>query len=447
MASVSDASVEPNETSDAFKKKFMARLIVVLTGGMFLDGYILGIIGPVSAVYAEELGVSDLWEGLITAAALFGILFGSPLGGYLSDKFGRKPLFMFDIALFTVASAMQFFVDGPLMFLIIRFLMGVAIGMEYSVGWPMMAEFSPAAIRGRLMGLTVFMWYVGFMVAFTVAYCLNKYTDLGWRFIIGTSTFIAILLLIGRLGMPESPQWMWNKGKIAEARGVATKYMSTTYVSEMEQAKAGHGTGKVSELFSPQYWRATLFTSVFWFANVAPYFAIATFADQVLQKYGLSGGLAGGVGMSAVTAAAVGISVLMVDKVGRRPLAVWPLWICVIVLGIIAIWAGAPAWLVLTLFLIFSAMNGIGGMMTSIYPGEVFPVEVRGVGTGFTAAVSRVGAGLGTFLLPWSIANLGMSISMGIFAGIALIGAIVTQWLAPETGGKTLAELADSFGH
>ena len=447
MSSIENSVADSSQTTDAFKKKFMARLIVVLSGGMFLDGYILGIIGPVSAVYTKDLGISSVWEGLITAAALFGILFGSPLGGDLSDKIGRKPLFMLDIALFTVAATMQFFITGPLMFLIVRFLMGVAIGMEYSVGWPMMAEFSPAALRGRLMGLTVFMWYVGFMVAFTVGYCLNKYTSLNWRFIIGTSAFIALALLLGRLGMPESPQWLWNKGKQSLARGIATKYMSTTYVSEMEQAKSGHGTGKVSELFSHQYWRATFFTSVFWFANVAPYFAIATFADQVLQKYGLSGGLAGGVGMSAVTAAAVGLSVLVVDKIGRRPLAVWPLWICVIALGIIAIWAGAPAALVLTLFLIFSALNGIGGMLTSIYPGEVFPVEVRGVGTGFTAAVSRVGAGMGTFLLPWSIANLGMSISMGIFAVIALIGAVVTQWLAPETGGKTLAELADHFGH
>jgi MFS transporter, putative metabolite transport protein len=447
MASVNDATAGPEVTTDAFKKKFMARLIVVLSGGMFLDGYILGIIGPVSAVYTKELGISSVWEGLITAAALFGILFGSPLGGDLSDKIGRKPLFMLDIALFTVAATMQFFITGPLMFLIVRFLMGVAIGMEYSVGWPMMAEFSPAKLRGRLMGLTVFMWYVGFMVAFAVGYCLNKYTSLNWRFIIGTSAFIALALLLGRLGMPESPQWLWNKGKQGEARGIATKYMSTTYVSEMEQAKSGHGTGKVSELFSHQYWRATFFTSVFWFANVAPYFAIATFADQVLQKYGLAGGLAGGVGMSAVTAAAVGISVLMVDKIGRRPLAVWPLWTCAVVLAIISLWSGAPAALVLTLFLIFSAMNGIGGMITSIYPGEVFPVEVRGVGTGFTAAVSRVGAGMGTFLLPWSIANLGMPISMGIFAVIALIGAVVTQWLAPETGGKTLAELADHFGH
>lgn len=365
----------------------------------------------------------------------------------MSDKFGRKPLFMLDIALFTVAATMQFFITGPMMFLIVRFLMGVAIGMEYSVGWPMMAEFSPAKLRGRLMGLTVFMWYFGFMVAFTVGYCLNKYTDLGWRFIIGTSAFIALALFLGRLGMPESPQWLWNKGKLHEARGLATKYMSTTYVSEMEQAKSGHGTGRISELFSPQYWRATLFVSVFWFANVAPYFAIATFADQVLQKYGLAGGLAGGVGMSAVTAAAVGLSVLVVDKVGRRPLCVWPQWICVVVLGIISLWAGAPALVVLVLFLIFSAMNGIGGMITSVYPGEVFPVEIRGLGTGFSAAISRIGAASGTFILPWCIANIGMGPSMGIFAVVALIGAAVSQWLAPETGGKTLAELADSFGH
>jgi putative MFS transporter len=447
MASVSDATIEPEETTDAFKKKFMARLITVLCGGMFLDGYILGIIGPVSAVFTKDLGINSLWEGLITAAALFGILFGSPLGGKMSDKYGRKPLFIIDILLFTVAATMQFFITGPLMFLIVRFLMGVAIGMEYSVGWPMMAEFSPSHLRGRLMGLTNVLWYGGFMVAYAVGYCLNKYTSLNWRFIIGTSAFIALALFLGRLGMPESPQWLWNRGRQDVARGIATKYMSTTYVSEMEQAKSGHGTGKVSELFSHQYWRATLFTSVFWFANVAPYFAIATFADQVLQKYGLAGGLAGGVGMSAITTVAVGVGVLMVDKVGRRPLCIWPQWICVIALGIISLWAGAPPAVVLTLFLIFSAMNGVGGMITAVYPGEVFPVEIRGVGTGFAAAISRIGAGMGAFLLPWSITHLGMAVSMGIFTLVAFIGASVSQWLAPETGGKTLAELADSFGH
>ena len=71
MASMNDATLEPEATTDAFKKKFMARLIVVLAGGMFLDGYILGIIGPVSAVFTKELQISSGWEGAIAAAALF----------------------------------------------------------------------------------------------------------------------------------------------------------------------------------------------------------------------------------------------------------------------------------------------------------------------------------------------------------------------------------------
>lgn len=447
MSSMKDAAIGSEGTSESFKKRFMGKLIVVLTGGMFLDGYILGIVGPVTAAYSADLGIGTFMEGAIAAAALIGILVGSPLGGYLSDKFGRKPLFMVDIGLFTVASAMQFFTHDAALLLIVRLLMGVAIGMEYSVGWPMMAEFAPSKLRGRLMGLTVFMWYLGFMVAFALGYVLHEYTDLSWQFILGTSTFLAFALLIGRLGMPESPQWLWSKGKVDDARGIATKYMSTTYVSEMEQAKAGGHGGTFLMLFNHQYWRGTFFVSLFWFCNVAPYFAIATFAGTVLEQYGLSDGLAGGVGMSAVTAAAVGISVLMVDKVGRRPLCIWPQWVCVVVLAIIAIWSGAPALVVVGLFLVFSAMNGVGGMITSVYPGEVFPAEVRGVGTGFAAAVSRVGAALGTWGLPWCISSFGMAVSMGIFAGVALVGAAVSQLLAPETGGKTLAELAESYGH
>jgi putative MFS transporter len=77
----------------------------------------------------------------------------------------------------------------------------------------------------------------------------------------------------------------------------------------------------------------------------------------------------------------------------------------------------------------------------------VFPTEIRGIGTGFAAAVSRIGAGLGTFLLPWSMTNLGTSASMLIAAAIACIGAGLSQWLAPETKGKSLTETAAAYSH
>ena len=81
--------------------------------------------------------------------ALLGILIGSPLGGWAADKWGRKPLFMIDISLFVLASLAQFFTTSAEALMIIRFVMGIAIGAEYSVGWPMMSEFAPAHLRGR----------------------------------------------------------------------------------------------------------------------------------------------------------------------------------------------------------------------------------------------------------------------------------------------------------
>ncbi len=446
MSSMRKAAVDPGESSAAFKRRFMRKMIFVLTGGMFLDGYILGIVGPVSGTMTDDLGLSTFWEGAIAAGALFGILIGSPLGGWAADKFGRKPLFMADMGLFVIASALQFFVDTPVHLAVVRLLMGVAIGAEYSVGWPLMSEFAPARLRGRLMGVTIVAWYAGFMVAFVIGTVLVETTHLGWHVILGSSTAIAVVLFLARLGLPESPRWLWNQARQDEARGVAHRYMeSAADMDDVEHEDTRKGS--IGMLFSGQYWRSTLFVSMFWFCAVAPYFAIATFADSVLKKYGLGGGLAGGVGLSAVALAGVVITVLLIDKVGRRVLTVPPQWLCTALLLAIGLWAGAPPMVVLILFLAFSFFNAMYNVLTSIYPGEVFPTEIRCIGTGFAAAVSRVGAGMGTFLLPWSMTNLGTGATMLIAAGIAAVGTGLSQWLAPETKGMSLSETAAGYGH
>jgi MFS transporter, putative metabolite transport protein len=431
----------------AFKKRFLTRMITVLIGGMFLDGYILGIIGPVAGVIKEDLQISAAFEGLIAAAALLGILVGSPIGGWAADKFGRKPLFMFDIALFTIVSAAQFFVESPGLLLAVRLLMGVAIGIEYGVGWPMLAEFSPTHLRGRLLGGMTIAWYGGFMVAFLFGYLMNQ-AGVSWHLILGTSTVLAVILLLGRIGLPESPRWLWSAGRRDEARAIVHKYMSSDTLADVEHEHVDPAhEGSFKMLFSKQYWRATLFISGFWFCAVAPYFAIATFADSVLQQYGLSGGLAGGVGLSAVAVAGVVVCVLLIDKLGRRVLTIPPQWVCAVVLAIIGLWTGAPPAVVLALFLVFSFFSAVYNTLTGVYPGEVLPTEIRGVGTGFAAAVSRVGAGLGTFLLPILIEAIGIGPTMLIAAVIAAAGALLSHWLAPETKGLTLTEAAAVYSH
>ena len=446
MSSIENKAADSNVTSAAFKRRFMIRLVAVLIGGMLLDGYILGIIGPVTGSMKEDLGMSTWEMSLVAAMALFGILIGSPLGGWAGDKYGRKPLFMIDMGLFVIASAMQFFVGSFEMLLVVRLLMGIAIGAEYSVGWPLMSEFAPARLRGRLMGVTILAWYGGFMIGYTVGYVLELPEPLPWRITIGTSTAIAVVLFVARLGLPESPRWLWSKGRKDEARAVAHKYMA--HAEEMADVEHEHvHKTQFTELFDARYWRMTVFVSWFWFCNVLPYFAIATFADDVLAKYGLAGGLAGGVGLSMVAVVGVAVTVALIDKAGRRIFTVPPQWIMTVVFLVIGLWSGAPPAVVLGLFLLFSFLNAMNGTLTSIYPGEVFPTEVRGLGTGFAAAVSRVGAGLGTFLLPIAIEKFGVSASMLVTAVVVFSGALVSQLWAPETKGKSLTETAAGFSH
>ncbi len=444
MLSIAVSVDAPKTRSAASKRRFLARLVAVLTGGMILDGYILGILGPVTNAIKADLGMSTLATGLVASAALFGILIGSPLGGWAGDRIGRRPLFLTDMGLLVMTSAMQFFVDSATSLFIVRLLMGIAIGTEYSVGWPLMSEFSPARLRGRLMGFTVLAWFIGFMLGYMTGYVLSIPEPLPWRIILGTSTVIAAVLFVTRIGLPESPRWLWSKGRKDEARAVALKYLeSADDTTDMEKELSRQG--RFMDLFSKRHWRTTVFVSWFWFCNVLPYFAIATFAENVLAQYGLSGGLAGGVGLSMVAVVGVVFTIALIDKAGRRLFTVPPQWITVAIFLVIGLWSNAPSPIVLALFLLFSFLNAMNATLTSIYPGEVFPTEVRCIGTGFAAAISRVGAGMGTFLLPIGMEKYGVSIVMLVAAFVVLSSAVVSQMWAPETKGRSLSETAAGY--
>lgn len=453
-------------TTPQFKRRFGVRLITVLMGGMILDGYILGIIGPSTGLIRSDLGLNDFWIGAIAAAPLFGIFVGSPIAGWATDRFGRKPMFLLDMGIFVLASAAQFFIpsgaEAGLMLFVIRFAMGIAIGGEYSIGSPLMSEFAPPKLRGRLLSGTVLAWYVGFMIAFIVGTSLQQ-AGVPWRIILGSSTVLALAVFLGRLGLPESPSWLITKGRREEALEISHRYVGSAELAESisqeidESATrdlqgsglkdARSSSGSFFALFAPNVWRSTVFAAGFWFCAVTPYFAIATFAIEVLEKYGLDNEWASGVGFSALAAAGVLTSVLLVDKLGRRVLTVPTQWIATVLLLVIGLWSGAPSALVLVLFLVFSFVNAVYNAVPQLYAAELFPSNVRGIGLGFAAASSRIGAGLGTFALPWSMTNLGANTTMIIAAGIALAGALLSQWLAPETKGKTLAEVGGSFAH
>lgn len=429
-------AVRPPVLSDPRKRRFLIKLSGLIAGGMFIDGFILGGIGLVMPAMTKDLGLSFAWQGLIGASALIGIFVGGPLGGYLADKFGRKPLFTIDLAIFLLGSASQFFVTEAWQLFAIRLVMGMAIGADYAIGWPLLAEFSPARLRGKLLAFQEVAWYIGYLVAFAVGYYMSTVFNADWRIILGMSTIPSVIVFLLRLGSPESPRWLISKGRVEEGRAVAAMYMEESELDDVHTET--RGSTSIFRLFSPQYRKATIFVCVYWVCNVTPYFAIATFAPIVLESTGIKDGLTGALALNGVVVIGAVTSMFLIEKVGRRKLAIPPLWIGAGALVIIGLFAHVSPVIILACFIIFSFANAVSTALTGVFPGEVFPTEIRGAGVGFATAISRVGAAAGTFLIPLSLSGLGIGATMIIAAVICIIGALVSQRLAPETKGLSL---------
>lgn len=121
-----------------------------------------------------------------------------------------------------------------------------------------------------------------------------------------------------------------------------------------------------------------------------------------------------------------------------------PFWVQSVVLFIVGLWAGAPAWVVVLCFALYAFFNAFAGDLTAVYPAEVFDTDVRTTGVGLASAASRVGAAIGTWLLPVLLVHLGIRVTMLIFGAICLIGTLVSQVMAPETTGQTLSQISRS---
>lgn len=420
-------------------RRFIAKLTTLISGGMFIDGFILGSIGIVMPGISHDLHLSLAWQGLIGASALIGIFIGGPLGGWLADKVGRRPMFTIDLAIFLVGSAAQFFVAEAWQLFFVRILMGIAIGADYSIGWPLLAEFAPARLRGKLLALLELAWYVGYLVSYALGWVLTVSSSAGWHVILGLSTVPTLIVFLMRLGTPESPRWLMSQGRREEAKALAAEHMGHEEQLDLH-AQDNSGTQGFGRLFSADYLKTTVFVSTFWVCNVTPYFAIGAFAPIVLQQLGLKEGLTGGLVLNGVAVLGTVISVMLIERVGRRMLAVPPFFISALALLCVALFAHVSSVVILLCFFAFSLVNAISTTLCGVYPGEVFPTEIRGIGVGFATAISRIGAAAGTFLLPVIIGTMGIGTAMLIAAGVSLVGGIVSWFLAPETKGKLLSE-------
>ena len=189
------------------------------TAGKFFEGLIVFMSGISLPLVAHQFGMNSTDKGLVTAATLFGILIGAMFLGGLADHWGRKPVFIGEMAILAAALIAAAFSINTAMLVASLFVIGVALGADYPTAHLVISESIPANIRGRLV-LGAFSFQALGAVAATAisALFLTLETSLDvWRQLYLLPVIPVLFVAWGRLFLPESSHWLVSKGKFSHA--------------------------------------------------------------------------------------------------------------------------------------------------------------------------------------------------------------------------------------
>lgn len=428
----------PRSLDSAQLNNFHRKLALFSSGGPFLDGYILSIIGIALVQIQPLFHMSALWSGLIGASALIGLFIGGSVFGIVTDRIGRKLMYTIDLIAIIVCSVLQFFITNEIQLFVLRLIIGIAVGADYPIATSLVTEFVPKNWRARLVGGLNAMWFVGATAAAFIGYAL-LHVDGGWKWMLLSSAIPALLIVIARTSIPESPRWLASKGRRQEALAVLHSTIGTE--ATLNDLPDEEGTPSFRAVLGRGYLTRMLFISIFWTATVVPLFAIYAFGPRVLSLLHLNNGAETNLGSGIINVmfliGNIG-ALLLVDRIGRRPILIGGFVVSGLGLLYLAIDPTASVWMIAIAFAAYALFNGGPSILEWIYPNELFPTEIRATAVGLCTGISRIGAAIGTFATPWALTNLGIAGTMYIAAGIALAGALASIIMAPETKGTDL---------
>lgn len=421
--------------------RFHVRVAIAGSGGQFSDGFVLGIVGIVLASAKDDLHLTPLWIGLLGAATLCGLFLGAIITGPIADRIGRSPIFRFDMLLIACLSVSQFFISEAWQLLAIRLVIGLVLGADYVVSKTLVTEHAPRHFRGRLLSMLAVAWAAGYVFAYLAGFLLSGLGEEPWRFMLIASAIPELIVFAFRVGIPESPLWLLLKGKTKEAAAIVARVAGPNVEMPSVPASAARKQSRYRELFTSKYRRRTIVGVVFYVCQVIPYFALGTFAPQIMAALGVTNSLAAGATYNVFLLTGAIVGMIIVDRLSRRLFLVGSFFIGAALLAALVILSPSSTLLAVILFATFALVLAAAANLEFIYPPELFPTEIRASGLGIVTAGSRIGSAASTFLLPLVLAGLGINVALFSCVAVLLIGGTVCWLWAPETRRESLVTL------
>lgn len=426
-------------TDDVPMNHFLRKITLFSSGGAFLDGYVLSLIGVALTLMTPEMGLTTGWTAAIGASSLAGIFFGSLAGGFITDMIGRRLTFILDVIAIGLCSIVGALAADPMQVVISRLILGFFIGADYPIATSLISEFVPKDHRAIGMGMVSLSWYLGATLAAFVGWWLFTF-DGGWRWMLASALIPCFILLAGRSDIPESPRWLMRKGRDAEADAAVLKVYGPGVTMHIP---ADAPRVSLRATISNAYRKRVIYLGVFILCQVVPMYAIYTFGPDILSAFGMSQGREAILGEAIISCFFIAGNIpamFWLNSWGRRKMVIFGLSGMTVGLLALAIWPNAPITFVIVAFGVYAFASGAPGILQWLYPNELFPTEVRATAVGLAIAISRIGVVISTYGQPIFMATYGVGATMAVGAGLVIIALVWSIISAPETKGKTLEE-------
>ena len=427
--------------------------------GGLLFGYDIASVSGAILFIQKQLHLNSWEQGMVVSSVLIGAIIGALGTSKFLDKYGRRKLLIWAAIIFTIGALGSGFAPEYWTLLVTRVILGIGVGITSALIPAYLHELAPKRMHGAVATMFQLMVMIGILLAYILNYTFQgMYT--GWRWMLGFAALPAIILFIGAFFLPESPRFLVKIGKLDEARDVL---MSTnkgddkavnTALSEIEDS-AKQQQGGWKELFGADV-RPALITGLgaAIFQQVIGSNSVIFYAPTIFTKvgWGVAAALLAHIGIGIVNVIVTVVAMLLMDHVDRKKMltvgAAGMGLSLFVMAAILKMDSGSRAAayvsaIALTVYIAFYACTW--APITWVYIGEVFPLNIRGLGTSLCSATNWLADMVVSLTFPSMLAAFDIANTFIIYGVICVICILFTNKFFLETRGKSLEEIEASM--